>query len=142
MTKPPPMTEKEGLQAAIDFTKYLLTLSGGGIAFIIQPNFFSGNDLVKILSLWALVFLGICVLSGLIVFSAGAVMLARKNYDLEFKHIRWAGLTNVFSFAIGFILLASVVGIKLTTPAPTPLPSNSTTPPAVVAPGNEKGRSP
>jgi hypothetical protein len=36
--------EKEGLQAAIDFTKFLLTLAGGAIAFIIQPTYFSGKS--------------------------------------------------------------------------------------------------
>jgi apyrase len=125
MPEPPPMTEKEGLQAAIDFTKYLLTLSGGAIAFIIQPNsnFFSGDELVKHLSLSSLCLLVICVLSGLVVFSAGAVMLARKNYNLEFRHIKWAGQVNVFSFAIGFVLLAIVVGIKLTTLPPPPNPT-------------------
>lgn len=107
------MTEKEGLQAAIDFTKYLLTLSGGAIAFIIQPNFFSESGPIKILSIASLFCLMICVLSGLLVFSVGAVMLARKNYDLEFRHIKYAGMANVISFAIGFVLLAIIVGIKL-----------------------------
>jgi hypothetical protein len=120
------MTEKEGLQAAIDFTKYLLTLSGGAIAFIIQPNFFSSGEPAKLLSLSSLAALVLCVLSGLVVFSAGAVMLARKNYDLEFRHIRWAGLINVFSFALGFVLLAIVVGMRLT--AAPPPPSKPATP--------------
>jgi hypothetical protein len=126
MPTPAPMTEKDGLQTAIDFTKYLLTLSGGADCIYHSTEFFSSGASAKLLSLCSLGFLVICVLSGLVVFSVGAVMLARKNYDLEFIHIRWAGLVNVFSFAIGFVLLAIVVGMKLT--ASPPPPSNSATP--------------
>ena len=34
-----PMFEKEGVQAAVDFVKYLLTLAGGAIALLIKPSF-------------------------------------------------------------------------------------------------------
>jgi hypothetical protein len=53
------LMEKEGLQTAVDFTKFLLTLAGGAVAFIIQPSFFSGNCLLKTLSLFALAFLSV-----------------------------------------------------------------------------------
>lgn len=105
--------EKEGLQAAIDFTKFLLTLAGGAIAFIIQPTFFSGHPFLKVISVAALVLLTISVVSGLVVFSGGATMLARKNYNLEDKYVKWPGLVNVLSFAIGFVLLAIAVGIRV-----------------------------
>src|SRR5262249_32576695 len=101
--------EKEGLQTAIDFTKFLLALAGGAIAFVIQPSFFAGSGLLKVLCMGALVFLSICVISGLAVFSGGCVMLAQKNYNLEDAHVKIPGLLNVFSFGIGFLFLAVAV---------------------------------
>ena len=95
------LMEKEGLQTAVDFTQFLLTLAGGAVAFIIQPSFFSGNCLLKTLSLFALVLLTICVISGLMVFSRGCVMLAEKNYALEDRHIKIPGRINVISFGLG-----------------------------------------
>lgn len=108
-----PAPEKEGLQAAIDFTKYLLTLAGGAIAFVIQPTFFAGDRTMKILAIIALILLTVCVGSGLFVYSRGCVMLSNKNYDLEDKHIKWPGLANVISFGGAFLILAIAVAIKV-----------------------------
>ena len=105
--------EKEGLQAAIDFTKLIMALAGGGIALVIQPNFFANSLCLKILSLGALLSLAICMISGLLVLSGGAPMLATKNYNLESRFIKIPGLINVFSFGIGFLFLAIAVAIKL-----------------------------
>jgi hypothetical protein len=105
--------EKEGLQSAIDFTKLLMALAGGGIALIIQPTFFAGSCWFKVLAVGALLFLAICVVSGLFVASAGAVMLANKNYNLEYRFLKLPGLTNVFTFGIGFLFLAVAVAIRL-----------------------------
>jgi hypothetical protein len=105
--------EKEGLQAAIDFTKVLLTLAGGAIAFIIQPTYFAGSHCLKTLSILALVSLTVCVVSGLIVFSGGSVMLANKDYDIERNYIKIPGMVNVISFGLGFVLLAIAVAIKV-----------------------------
>ena len=106
--------EKEGLQSAIDYTKYLLTLAGGAIAFVIQPTFYgAGNYQVKLWSLLALGFLMLSVISGLFVFSGGSVMLSEKNYNLEHPYVKIPGLINVFSFLIGFICVSVAVAIKL-----------------------------
>ena len=107
------MPEKEGLQTAIDFTKYLLTLAGGAIAFAIQPQFFAGSGLLKTISLVALVLLTVSVVSGLFVFSRGCVMLAEKDYRLSDSRIKLFGMLNVVSFGLSFILLAVVVAIKV-----------------------------
>lgn len=40
-------------------------------------------------------------------------MLARKNYDLEDRHVKIPGMVNVISFGLGFFLLAIAVGIKV-----------------------------
>src|SRR5438045_4000684 len=105
--------EKEGLQAAIDYTKFLLTLAGGGIAFVIQPTFFANSPGLKALAELSLIALTISAISGLLVFSRGALMLGRKNYDLEDIYIKQAGRVNVLSFAAGFILLSIAVAIKV-----------------------------
>ena len=107
------MAEKEGLQAAIDFTKYLLTLAGGAIAFVIQPTFFSGSLLLKGLSIAALILLTVSVIAGLFVFSRGCVMLAEKDYSLEDKRIKILGMANVISFGVSFVLLAVAVALKV-----------------------------
>jgi hypothetical protein len=104
--------QKEGLQAAIDFTKYLLTLSGGAIAFIIQPSFYQVDILIKLFAFLATVTLGSCVISGLFVFSRGSVMLAEGTYSLEDRYIKIPGQINIFSFAAGFICAAICVLLK------------------------------
>ena len=40
---------QEGLKSAIDFTKLLMALAGGGIALIIRPNFFAGSFWLKVM---------------------------------------------------------------------------------------------
>ena len=107
------MQEKEGLQTAIDFTKFLLTLAGGAIAFVISPNFSAGDWWLKLLSITALILLTLSVIAGLLVFSRGAVMLSEKNYRLGERRIKLWGMINIVSFGISFILLAIVVGTKV-----------------------------
>jgi hypothetical protein len=107
------MPQKEGLQAAIDFTKYLLTLSGAAIAFVIQPSF-SGSDIeLRVLSTFSIILLAVCVISGLAVCSRGCVMLANGNYDLEDIFIKIPGLINMFSFGLGFLFLAYAIWHKI-----------------------------
>jgi hypothetical protein len=105
--------EKEGLQSAVDFTKLLMALAGGGIALVIQPTFYGDNQFLQILSLGALLFQSICVGSGLIVVSGATIMLAKKDYNLERRWILKPGLCNLFSFVLGFVLLAAIVTIKM-----------------------------
>lgn len=107
------MPEKEGLQSAIDFTKFLLTLAGGAIAFVIQPNTLAQSGWLKWLSIAALVLLTVCVISGLMIFSRGSVMLSEKNYRLADRHLAMLGKINVGSFGISYVLLAIVVGVKV-----------------------------
>jgi hypothetical protein len=107
------MAEKEGLQSAIDFTKLLLTLAGGAIAFVIQPSFIAGSIVLKVLSISALLSLSISVLSGLVSISGSCVMLSEKNYRLEYRFVKYPGIINVITFAIGFVLVAVAVGVKI-----------------------------
>jgi hypothetical protein len=94
--------EKDGLQSAIDFTKLLMALAGGGIGLVIQPTFYGDDSFLRILSAGALLFLSICVISGLIVVLGATMMLAKKDYNLERRFILRPGLCNIFSLGIGF----------------------------------------
>jgi hypothetical protein len=86
--------EKEGLQTAIDFTKLLMALAGGGIALVVQPSFFAGSCWIKILSFGALIFLSICVITGLVMFSGGAVMLGHADYTERIFLRFWISLSR------------------------------------------------
>jgi hypothetical protein len=107
--------DKEGLKGAIEFTKILLALSGGAIAFILQPTGggLAGGTLTGGLALLSLLALSICVISGLFVISGTCVLLAHREYDLENKYVKIPGLINVFSFAGGFLLLAIYIAAKI-----------------------------
>ncbi|MGA3400022.1 MAG: hypothetical protein ABSC95_12450 [Acetobacteraceae bacterium] len=107
------MNEKAGLQSAIDYTKVFLILAGGAIAFIIQPSFFGGGKLSKLLALLALLSLISCVLSGVLVFSRGCVMLAEKHYDLDDPRIGLPRKVNLLAFQAGFILVALLVALRV-----------------------------
>jgi hypothetical protein len=105
--------QKEGLQAAIDFTKYLLTLAGGAIAFVIQPASLAGGFWIKALSVAALLLLFTCVVSGLFVLAGGATNLAEGKYSLENRFVKTPGIINVVTFALGFFCLAIVILLKV-----------------------------
>jgi hypothetical protein len=107
-----PTFEKEGLQAAVDFVKYLLTLAGGGIALLIQPNFYQTSLLIKVLSSFSFICLSVCIISGLLVHARGCVMLAEKKYDLEDWPLKVPGLINQLSFFFGFTLLGIGVALR------------------------------
>lgn len=104
---------KEGLQTAVDFTKTLLTLSGGAIAFILQPIFYGDSPLLRTMAVLALLALAICVLSGLSVISGAGILLSQRNYDLENPYIKIPGLINIWSFAAGFLFVAILVAAKI-----------------------------
>ncbi|HTB45200.1 MAG TPA: hypothetical protein VK741_16370 [Acetobacteraceae bacterium] len=107
------MSEKDGLQAAIDTTKVFLILAGGAIVFIIQPSFFGGSKLSKLLSILALLSLSTCILSGVMVFARGCVMLAQKQYDLQDARIGFPRKVNVMAFQAGFLLVALLVALRV-----------------------------
>jgi amino acid transporter len=107
------VNDKAGLQAVIDYTKVFLILAGGAIVFIIQPSFFGGSKLSKLLSILALLSLSTCILSGVMVFARGAVMLAQKQYDLGDVRIGFPRKLSVMAFLAGFILVALLVAMRV-----------------------------
>jgi|SRR5712671_2220491 len=105
--------EKEGVQAAIDLVKYLLTLAGGAIAFVIQPAIYQTSLLIKVLSSFSVGLLLISIVAGLLVHSRGCVMLSKKNYNLDDLHLRVPGIVNQVSFASGFVFLCIIMAVKI-----------------------------
>jgi hypothetical protein len=113
--------DKEGLKGAIDYTKTLLGLSAGAIAYLVPP--LAANErpafLTTVLALLSLIALVTCVLSGLFVISGASVLLSHRQYDLENKYVMIPGRINTFSFGAGFVLLSLYVAVRLFSPMPS-----------------------
>lgn len=103
---------KEGLQSSIDLVKYILTLSGGAIAFTMQPSFYGESRFLKIVSLLCCISLVISIFAGMLVHSRGCVMLSKSNYDLEDKFLRLPGQINQIAFGIGIFALGISILVK------------------------------
>jgi hypothetical protein len=107
------LMEKEGIQAAIDFIKYILALSGGAIAFVVQPSFYQTSQTIKVWSSLGVVLLTASIIAGITAHSAGAVMLSKKNYDTNFGWFKIPGRTMMGTFIFGFVCVIVAVGVKV-----------------------------
>src|SRR5271166_3102239 len=77
--------EKEGIQSAIDFVKYILALSGGAIAFAIQPSFYAENLQVKVLASFGVFMLTVSIIAGIFCFRIpGLIMLGFFTFSFAF----------------------------------------------------------
>lgn len=103
---------KEGLQASIDLIKYILTLSGGAIAFAMQPSFYGDSRFLKIVSLFCCASLVVSIFAGMLVHSRGCVMLSKLNYDLDDKYLKFPGQINQIAFGLGIVFLGIAIGVK------------------------------
>jgi hypothetical protein len=109
--------QKEGIQSAIDFIKYILTLAGGGLAFSIQHSFYAAGPAIRVLAAFGTVLLTISIIAGILAHSSGSVKLSRAEYDQNDPYFRVPGLIMIFSFGIGFVLIIAGVAIKIWTDA-------------------------
>lgn len=103
---------KEGLQSSIDFVKYILTLSGGAIAFAMQPSFYGDSRFLKFMALFCCASLVISIFSGMLVHSRGCVMLSKSSYDLEDKFLKRPGQINQVAFCAGILFLGIAIAFK------------------------------
>jgi hypothetical protein len=69
--------EKEGVQSAIDFIKYILAVAGGAIVFVIQPSFYETSLTIRVLSSFGVALLTLSIIAGIAAHSAGSVMLSK-----------------------------------------------------------------
>jgi hypothetical protein len=97
------MAEKDGLQHALEFTKFVIAIDTALIAFVTGTSF-----LATIHSGWercaitiVLTMLGLSLCAGLVVYMRAATMFSSANYDLADKHLRFPGIINVLCFGIG-----------------------------------------
>ncbi len=123
---------KDGMVSALDFTKYLLAISGAVMAFLLSSETSktigsealktASSDLVKGVLSVALVFFSLSTLGGLLVLARGAQMLSDGDYSLEDRYLKIPGLINVFGFAIAFLCVAVVIAARVWYGATPPLP--------------------
>ena len=108
---------KEGLQSALDFTKYALAIAGAAIAFLLSADTLKSvtSDASKWLVTGALVSFGVSAIGGILVLMQGASSLANAEYDLGHKYLRLPGLVNVFGLIFGFVFTTTFVIVMLWT---------------------------
>lgn len=104
---------KEGVEATIGFIKYIVTVSGGAIAFAVQPSFYNFSLLVKVMSTISILLLTASIIAGFFVHSRGCVMLSDGKYDLDDPHMKVPGLCNLGTFALGLTLFAICVWLVM-----------------------------
>lgn len=101
--------QKEGIEKAIDFTKYLLTLAGAALAFFVTQI----DRLVALSYTWkGIVTLGaisftFSIVAGLLVLMRASTMLAEEHYDLRDDSLRIPGLLNVISIGLGSLCFSA-----------------------------------
>lgn len=95
--------KKDGLEKAIDFTKYILTLCGAALAFFVTQidklvmlsPFWKGVITVGAISFTA------SIIAGLFVLMRASTMLANGEYDLHDRSLKYPGIANVVALEVG-----------------------------------------
>ncbi|WFU61266.1 hypothetical protein [Bradyrhizobium brasilense] len=97
------MSTKEGVQGAIEFTKFVIALDSGLIAFMTGATFLgklhSTIEIVAAIIVLALLAASLC--AGVLVYMAAITMIDDADYNLASSHIRIPGQINVVCFAVG-----------------------------------------
>jgi hypothetical protein len=97
--------DKEGLQAAIDLTKYTLTVAGAAIAFLLSSETLKNVTRVdrKLLVTVALLGFGCSAIGGVMVLMESASNLANKQYELNQPFLRIPGIINIIGLGAGLL---------------------------------------
>jgi Co/Zn/Cd efflux system component len=106
---------KEGLESALDFTKFVITLDGALIAFVTGATFLTDitSGWEKAAALGALAALLISIAAGILVSMEIASKLSNGSYDLGDKHVKIPGMVNVISFALGAAAVSGLAAFEL-----------------------------
>ena len=109
------MARKAGLDSALDFTKFVITLDGALIAFVTGATFLQdiSSGLEKAAALIALAALLVSIVAGIFVAMGVATMLSDGNYDLAAKPVSIPGIVNVIGFALGALAVAALAAFEL-----------------------------
>jgi vacuolar-type H+-ATPase subunit I/STV1 len=113
MSNPPP--QKDGLDSALEFTKFVITLDSGLIAFLTGAAFLASiNEQWETVSvIVSLAFLVASVIAGVFVYMRVATMLSDAKYDLGDPWLSIPGAINVACFAFGAAGVAALAVIEL-----------------------------
>lgn len=122
------MPKKDGLNSALDFTKFVITLDGALIAFVTGATFLQDIQnwweiLATILALAALL---TSIVAGILVSMAVATMLSDGNYDLAHKPLSIPGMFNVIGFGLGSAAIAALATFELLIESPVVSPARQT----------------
>jgi hypothetical protein len=104
------MSEKDGLDSAVDTTKLVVTLDGAMIAFITGASFleYVVTTAERYVILIAIVLLGFSLIGGMLVLFESGTMYSAKSYDLSSKWIKYPGIVNLFGFALGSLCVGAL----------------------------------
>jgi Na+/serine symporter len=109
---------KEGLQAALDFTKYTLAVAGAAILYLLNSD--ASNSLTG-LTAWVLVGSLVCfaasAIAGILVLMQGASNVSNANYDLSDGWLRGPGVVSFLGLMGGFSLATVFVIARMFGPA-------------------------
>ena len=107
--------KKEGLDSALEFTKFVITLDSGLIAFLTGTTFLAlvheHWEIVAVLV--SLAFLIASIAAGVFVYMRVATKLSDGDYDLEDPWLSIPGAVNVICFAAGTVGVAGLAVVKL-----------------------------
>lgn len=109
------MPKKDGLDAALDFTKYMLAICGAVLAFLLGSNVLPTLKSMpgKIALTIAALLFAVSVGAGLFVLARGSTMLSEGEYSLQDAHIRIPGTINILAFFVAILCVAICVAIMI-----------------------------
>lgn len=111
------MTDKAGLESALEFTKFVITLDSGLMAFVTGTSFLADVNAVseKVAVVIILLLLATSLVAGIFVYMRAATMFGETNYDLGDRHLSIPGKVNVAAFAVGAIGIGMLAIINIAT---------------------------
>jgi hypothetical protein len=106
---------KDGLQSAVEVTKYALALAGGAIAYLLGADTLTNASgvLAKLVISASLLGFFLSAIGGLGVLMRAATQLSEEDYDIANRWISWPGLFNIFGLAFGFATAAVFVFMRV-----------------------------
>jgi hypothetical protein len=121
------MSKKEGIDGALDFTKFTIALASALIAFVTGATFVQSIDnwWEKTVAICAIGSLVISVVGGIAVYMEAATMLSKGEYDLSKAWIKIPGQINVIMLAIGAAAIGLLAIFKLFYDQPVDKPEKS-----------------
>jgi hypothetical protein len=122
---PPPAPQKEGLESALEFTRFVITVDTALIAFLTGATFLQRIDGLaeKIAVGMVLALLAASIGAGIFVYMRASTMLGQGNYDILDRHLSLPGRWNVLLFAAGAIGVAVLAVVQLLVEPPPAKPA-------------------